>query len=138
MLEKIAKLDSLVLRGLAVALIGLIGKILSLAGVDEMLFSAKANEIVDAALTVLTTAGVLYAAYARINHPNPPLSDAAVAVRIHRPDPFARLVRIALAPSRNGWCGRQHEHGRHRNSGKLHRSLLHRRHLASWSRENAN
>lgn len=79
MLEKIAKLDSLVLRGLAVALIGLIGKILSLAGVDEMLFSAKANEIVDAALTVLTTAGVLYAAYARINRPNPPLSDAAVA-----------------------------------------------------------
>lgn len=78
MLEKIAKLDSLVLRGLAVALIGLIGKILALAGVDEMVFSAKASDIVDAALTVITTAGVLYAAYARINHPNPPLSDAAV------------------------------------------------------------
>jgi hypothetical protein len=79
MLEKIAKLDSLVLRGLAVALIGLIGKILSLAGVDEMVFSTKASEIVDALLTVITTAGVLYAAYARINKPNPPLSDAAVA-----------------------------------------------------------
>lgn len=78
MLEKIAKLDSLVLRGLAVALIGLIGKILALAGVDEMVFSAKASEIVDAALTLITSAGVLYAAYARINHPNPPLSDKAV------------------------------------------------------------
>jgi hypothetical protein len=78
MLEKIAKLDSLVLRGLAVALIGLIGKILALAGVDEMLFSAKASEIVDAVLTVITAAGVLYAAHARINKPNPPLSDAAV------------------------------------------------------------
>jgi hypothetical protein len=79
MLEKIAKLDSLVLRGLAVALIGLIGKILALAGVDEMLFSTKASEIVDALLTVITAAGVLYAGYARINKPNPPLSDSAVA-----------------------------------------------------------
>jgi hypothetical protein len=78
MLEKIAKLDSLVLRGLAVALIGLIGKILALFGLDEMVFSTKASEIVDALLTLITAAGVLYAAHARINKPNPPLSDAAV------------------------------------------------------------
>lgn len=78
MLEKFAKLDSLVLRGLAVALIGLIGKILALFGLDEMLFSTKASEIVDALLTVITAAGVLYAAHARINKPNPPLSDKAV------------------------------------------------------------
>jgi hypothetical protein len=79
MLEKIAKLDSLVLRGLAVALIGLIGKILALFGLDEMLFSTKASEIVDALLTVITAGGVLYAAHARINKANPPLSDKAVA-----------------------------------------------------------
>lgn len=78
MLEQIAKLDSLVLRGLAVAAIGLIGKILSLCGVDETLFSVKASEIVDAALTLITAGGVAYAAYARINHPNPPLSESAV------------------------------------------------------------
>lgn len=79
MLEKIAMLDSLVLRGLAVALIGLIGKVLALFGLNEILFSTKASAIVDAALTVITAAGVVYAAYARINHPNPPISDAAVA-----------------------------------------------------------
>jgi hypothetical protein len=79
MLEKIAKLDSLVLRGLAVALIALIGKVLALFGLDEMVFSTKAAEIVDALLTVITAGGVLYAAHARINKANPPLSDKAVS-----------------------------------------------------------
>jgi hypothetical protein len=79
MLEKFAKLDSLVLRGLLVAAVGFIGVVLSLFGVSEGMFSEKAMKVVDAGMTLLTAVGLLYAANARINKPNPPLSDKAVA-----------------------------------------------------------
>lgn len=79
MLEKIAKLDAAVVRALLVAIVGLIGTILSLFGVDEVAFGEKGQRVVDGLSTLLIAAGVFWAMYARINQPTPPLSDTAVA-----------------------------------------------------------
>lgn len=78
MLEKIAMLDSRVLRALLVAFAGLVGAILRAFGVGSDLFEKNIMELIDQVMLVLTTLAVVYAAYARINHPNPPLSDTAV------------------------------------------------------------
>lgn len=79
MLEKIAKLDAAVVRALLVAVVGLIGTILSFFGVDEAAFGEKGQRLVDGISTLLIAAGVFWAMYARINQPTPPLSDTAVA-----------------------------------------------------------
>ena len=59
MLEKIAKLDSLVLRGLLVAAVGFIGVVLSLFSVSEGMFSENAMKVVDAGMTLLTAVGLI-------------------------------------------------------------------------------
>jgi hypothetical protein len=59
--------------------VGFIGVVLSLFGVSEGMFSEQAMKVVDAGMALLTAVGLLYAANARINKPNPPLSDAAIA-----------------------------------------------------------
>jgi hypothetical protein len=78
MLEKFAKLDSQVLRALLVTAIGLVGAILRAFGIGDESFSKGALEIADQLMLFVATLGVLYAAHARINKPNPPLSDKAV------------------------------------------------------------
>lgn len=79
MLEKIAKLDAAVVRALLVAVVGLIGTVLSFFGIDEAAFGEKGGRLVDGISTLLIAAGVFWAMYARINQPTPPLSDNAVA-----------------------------------------------------------
>ena len=78
MLEKIAMLDSSVVRALLVALAGLIGAVLRAFGVGSDLFDKNIMAVIDQIMLCLTALAVLYAAYARITKPNPPLSDAAV------------------------------------------------------------
>lgn len=78
MLEKISKLDSQVLRALLVVAIGLTGSILRAFGVGTDTFNKTALEIADQALLFIAAVGAVYAAYARISKPNPPLSDAAI------------------------------------------------------------
>lgn len=78
MLEKIALLDSRVVRALLVAFVGLVGAVLRAFGVGSDLFEKATMEIIDQVMLCLTALTVLYAAYARVTKPNPPLSDAAV------------------------------------------------------------
>lgn len=77
-LQKISKLDAGVIRGLLVASSGLIGQIAVLFGVDEKLFNEHAGKIIDSIPPLWIALGLLWAGYARINLPNPPLSKKAV------------------------------------------------------------
>lgn len=79
MLQKIALMDAAVIRGLLVAVVGLLGLVLSFFGVDENLFSDKAERVVDALMLVLTAGGLFWAGWARVSLPTPPVSDKAVA-----------------------------------------------------------
>jgi hypothetical protein len=78
MLDKIAKLDAAVIRALLVAAVGVLGVVLGFFGVNEDVFNAQAARFVDALSLLFTAGGVAWAAWARINLPNPPLSDKAV------------------------------------------------------------
>lgn len=77
MLQKIALLDSQVIRALLVAIMGVLGLVLSWFGVDEKIFSAEATKLIDAVSLLITTGGVVYAAYARAMKPTPPLTESA-------------------------------------------------------------
>lgn len=77
MLEKIALIDSGTMRALGVALIALLGLILSFFGVDEAVFSEKAQRTLDAFLLVIATGAAVYASYARATKPTPPLTEQA-------------------------------------------------------------
>lgn len=77
MLERIAMLDSQVMRALGLAVIALLGLILSFFGVDEAIFSEKAQRVLDALLLVLATSAALYASWARATKPTPPLTETA-------------------------------------------------------------
>lgn len=78
MLEKIAMLDSQVIRALLIAIVGVLGLVLSFFGVDQALFSEKASKLVDALMLLIVAGGVFYASYARATKPTPPLTEAAV------------------------------------------------------------
>ena len=78
MLEKIALLDSHVIRALLVAIVGVIGTALSFFGVNEAVFDAGAARLVDAIMILMTAGGVFYAAYARATKPTPPITESAV------------------------------------------------------------
>ncbi len=78
-MNQIGLLDSQVIRAALVALVGLLGLILSFFGVGEAAFSEKALKLVDAALLLITTGSVLWAAHARATKPTPPITDGAVA-----------------------------------------------------------
>lgn len=76
-MDKISKLDSQVIRGLLVAIVGLVGSILSAFGVDSALFSERAGPIIDALCTLITALGTGWAMYARLFLPTPPITDSA-------------------------------------------------------------
>lgn len=79
MLEKIAKLDAAVIRGVLVTLVPVLGILLnSIFGIDEKLFSERAGQAIDALMAFVAALGLAYIAYARINKPSPPLSDNAI------------------------------------------------------------
>lgn len=106
MLEKIALLDSHVIRALLIAIVGVIGMALSLFGVDDKLFSSKAEGFVDAVMLLVTAGGVVYAAYARITKPTPPITEKAVkrtedlaSTRVSSWLPFVLAVGLALTLS---------------------------------------
>lgn len=65
--------DAATMRALLVAVVGLVGIIAGLFGVDEALFSAKAAKVVDALSTIITLAGVVWAGIARARKPTPPI-----------------------------------------------------------------
>lgn len=75
--------DAATMRALLVAAVGLIGVIASLFGVDEALFSAKAAKVVDALSTVITLGGVVWAGYARAQHPTPPITLTRASAEQH-------------------------------------------------------
>lgn len=77
-MDKISKLDSNVIRGLLVAIVGLIGSVLHACGLDSSLFSERAEPIVDAICTLITAIGTAWAMYARLFLPTPPLTDEAL------------------------------------------------------------
>lgn len=81
MLDKIFTIDSHTIRGLLLAIVGVLGLILSYFGVDATTFGAQAAKMVDALLLVFTTGGILWAAYARLFMPTPPLTDTAAVKR---------------------------------------------------------
>ena len=80
MLEKIAKLDAAVIRGVLVTLVPVLAILLNaLFGIDEKLFSEKAGQAIEALMGLFAAIGLAYIAWARVTKPTPPLSDAAVA-----------------------------------------------------------
>lgn len=82
LLDKISKMDSHVLRGLMVAGVGLVGSVVALFGhISAAQFMAKALPVIDSADVLLGAAGLAWAAYARVNLPNPPLSNGAIVRR---------------------------------------------------------
>lgn len=98
-MKNIALLDSQVIRAALVALVGLIGLILSFFGVSEEAFGAKAAKLVDAALLVLTTGATLWAAYARATKPTPPITQVAAeatAARTKAEGGYARVGSLSL------------------------------------------
>lgn len=99
MLNKIAALDSQVIRALLVAIVGLIGLLLSFFGFDEGLFTERAGRVVDALLLVLSTGGVVWAGYARAYLPTPPITSTAIVKtqeRQAKEGGFARIGFLAL------------------------------------------
>ena len=79
MLEKIAKLDAAVIRGVLVTAVPVLAMLLNLIfGVDDKLFSEKAAGFIEAVMTLWTAIGLAYIAYARITKPTPPISDTAI------------------------------------------------------------
>lgn len=77
-LDKLSKLKSETLRAIAITAIPVFGMIVGAFGWDEGIFSAKAALVIDRVLALWTALGLAYIADARINKPNPPLSDKAV------------------------------------------------------------
>jgi hypothetical protein len=77
-------LQSGVIRGLLAALVGLVGSILGIFGVPEAAFAAKGAQVVEALSNFLIAAGVVYAAWARVSLPTPPLTQTAEAKTIAR------------------------------------------------------
>jgi hypothetical protein len=76
-------LDSNVLRGLLVAVASLIGLIVnSIFNISEDAWGEKAEKIIDAVIQIVALGGALWAGYARINMPNPNLTEAAKAKEV--------------------------------------------------------
>lgn len=82
-LRAIAWYDAATMRALLVAAVGLIGIILSLFGVDDALFSAKAAKIVDSLSTLITLGGVVWAGIARTRQPTPPIKVSQASADEH-------------------------------------------------------
>jgi hypothetical protein len=79
MLDKIAKLDAAVIRGVLVTAVPVLAMLLNIIfGIDEKLFSEKAGEFIEALMTLFTAIGLAYIAWARITKPTPPISDTAI------------------------------------------------------------
>lgn len=74
-MDKIPWYKSNTLRGLLVAAITLIAQ---KAGIADAVGDADAAKLVDLALGLVEGAAMAYAAYARVRHPTPPVSNAAV------------------------------------------------------------
>lgn len=83
-MKSIPLLDSQVIRAALLALVGLLGLILSFFGVSEAAFGEHATRLVDALLLVITTGSVLWAGYARATKPTPPLTNTAAAKTVLR------------------------------------------------------
>ena len=101
MLERVPVLDSQVIRGLIVAGVGVVGVICSFFGVDEALFSSeKVSKLADGVATLATLIGVLWASWARVTKPTPPLTKAAedaTKVAIAQQDKQGGFLRLGLA-----------------------------------------
>lgn len=98
-MNQIGLLDSQVIRAALLALVSLIGLILSFFGVSEELFGANATKLVDAALLVITTGSVLWAAWARATKPTPPITDGAVVktdALVNKQGGFSRPLGVAV------------------------------------------
>lgn len=79
MLEKIAKLDAAVIRGVMVTAIPVLAMLLNIIlGIDEKLFSERAGQFIESLMALWAAVGLAYIAYARITKPTPPLSDTAM------------------------------------------------------------
>lgn len=79
MLDKIAKLDAAVIRGVLVAAVPVLALLLNaVLGLDEHLVTERAGQIIESLMTLWAALGLVYIAWARINKPTPPLSDTAV------------------------------------------------------------
>lgn len=78
MLDKIAKLDSQVVRAMLVAIVGMVTSLIAGFGLDTTELTTKSQAIIDGIGNALTAFGVAWGLWARINNPNPPLSDKAV------------------------------------------------------------
>lgn len=80
MLDKIAKLDSGVIRGVLVAavpVVALLGKLLF--GIDEDRITAEGNRLVELLMVLWIALGLAYISYQRLTKPTPPLTDIAAA-----------------------------------------------------------
>lgn len=97
MLEKIAIMDAGVIRALLVALVGLLGLVLSFFGVDEAAFGAQASRLVDGVLLLITAAGVFHAAWSRATKPTPPLTEKAVAATEALQKKQGGFIRVRLS-----------------------------------------
>lgn len=77
MLKQISMMEAGVIRGLLVAIVGVLGLVLRLFGVDVDAFSDKAEQFIDALMALLAAGGLFYAGYSRVTKPTPPISDEA-------------------------------------------------------------
>lgn len=78
MLDVIKKLDSGTIRALIAATIPLLVLIGSMFGLDQTIFAAKLAAWGEKLVALSALAGVAWAAYYRVFHANPPLSQKAV------------------------------------------------------------
>lgn len=106
MLDIMKKLDSATIRGLIVATIPLIVMIASLFGADEALFKTKLEGLTEKIVAIISLGGIVWAAYARLFKPTPPLTNTAARATeqlLNKQGGYARfgmlmsLVLIALA-----------------------------------------
>lgn len=96
MLDKIAKLDAAVIRGVLVTLVPVLAMLLNaIFGIDEHLFSEKAGEAIEALMALLASLGLAYIAWARITKPTPPISDAALIAT----DEMIKAGKLSVNPT---------------------------------------
>lgn len=77
MLEIIKKFDAATIKALAIATVPLLALIATLFGVDEAVFNAKADKVLQIVLALVTQGGIAWAVWSRLFKPTPPLTETA-------------------------------------------------------------
>jgi hypothetical protein len=103
MLDIIKKLDSATIKALAVATVPLLALIGTFIGIDEAVFKAKAEVVVQGLLAFVTLGGIAWAAWSRLFKPNPPLTETALQKTIDMVK-YGELKTVPTPPKQGGYA----------------------------------